>query len=65
MGDKVPWREYFDVVEAERMTGGSSYGSHPEYLPDFMNDPRDDDGQQVVKLDLAENRDGTKLKQRC
>ncbi|MFJ3661909.1 hypothetical protein ACIPPM_15755 [Streptomyces sp. NPDC090119] len=37
------------------MTESSSYASHPEYLPDFMNDPRDEDGRQVVKLDLAEN----------
>lgn len=39
------------------MTGSSSYASHPEYLPDFMNDRRDDDGRQVVKLDLAENHE--------
>ncbi|MGW3930584.1 hypothetical protein ACWECC_21150 [Streptomyces microflavus] len=45
------------MVETERMTGSSSYESHPEYLPDFMNDRRDDDGRQVVKLDLAENRE--------
>ncbi|MEI5032694.1 hypothetical protein RB201_06490 [Streptomyces sp. S1A(2023)] len=37
------------------MTDGSSYASNPEYLPSFMNDPHDDDGRQVVKLDLAEN----------
>ncbi|WP_199745756.1 hypothetical protein [Amycolatopsis sp. WAC 04182] len=49
-------RGWFDVVEVERMTDGSSYGSRPEYLPDFMNDLRDDDGRQVMKLDLAENR---------
>ncbi|MFF8511750.1 hypothetical protein ACF064_27095 [Streptomyces sp. NPDC015492] len=38
------------------MTTGSSYGSRPDYLPAFMNDPRDEDGRQVVRLDLAENR---------
>ncbi|MFH9726775.1 hypothetical protein ACH4M4_27985 [Streptomyces sp. NPDC017254] len=43
-------------MEAERVAGDSPYGSRPEYLPDFVNDPRDDDGRQVVKLDLAENR---------
>ncbi|MET7558337.1 hypothetical protein ABZS72_29445 [Streptomyces albidoflavus] len=44
------------MVEVECMTGGRSYGSRPECLPDFMNDPHDDDGRHVVKLDLAENR---------
>ncbi|MFE6068363.1 hypothetical protein [Streptomyces sp. NPDC056525] len=39
------------------MAESSSYGRNPEYLPRFMNDPRDDDGRQVVKLDLVENRE--------
>lgn len=41
------------------MTESSTYGSHPEYLPEFMNDPRDHDGRQVVKLNFAENRELT------
>ncbi len=38
------------------MTEHSAYGSRPEYLPDFMNDSRDIDGRQVVKLSHAESR---------
>lgn len=44
------------MAEAERMTESSSYASHPEYLPNFINNPHDDDGRQVVKLNHAENR---------
>lgn len=43
------------------MTDGCSYASNPEYLPKFMNDPRDDDGRQVVKLNLAENSELTAI----
>lgn len=43
------------------MTDRSSYASNPEYLPKFMNDPRDDDGRQVVKLNLAENSELTAI----
>ncbi|WP_329358623.1 hypothetical protein [Streptomyces anulatus] len=43
------------------MADGSSYASNPEYLPKFMNDPRDDDGRQVVKLNLAENSELTAI----
>ncbi|MFB7246789.1 hypothetical protein ACFCYX_30515 [Streptomyces populi] len=39
------------------MTGKNSYASRPEYLPDFMNDPHDSDGRQVVRLNLAEDRE--------
>lgn len=45
------------AAEVACMSGQNAYGSHPEYLPDFVNDPRDDDGRQVVTLDLAENRE--------
>ncbi|WP_369261389.1 hypothetical protein [Streptomyces sp. R35] len=34
-----------------------TYGSRPGNLPGFMNDPNDDDGSQVVKLDHAESRE--------
>ncbi|NML53157.1 hypothetical protein HHL19_30330 [Streptomyces sp. R302] len=39
------------------MTESNAYGSRPEYLPDFMNDARDEDGRQVVRLDRAESRE--------
>ncbi|GHG40781.1 hypothetical protein [Streptomyces zaomyceticus] len=39
------------------MTESYPYGLNPEYLPGFMNDPRDDDGRQVVKLGPDENRE--------
>ncbi|WPW19191.1 hypothetical protein [Streptomyces sp. HNS054] len=34
-----------------------AYGSRPDYLPSFMNDPNDEDGCQVVKLGWAESRE--------
>ncbi|MFG2257333.1 hypothetical protein [Streptomyces mirabilis] len=39
------------------MTESNAYGSHPDYLPGFMNNPEDGDGRQVVKLGWTESRE--------
>ncbi|MFB6626778.1 MULTISPECIES: hypothetical protein [unclassified Streptomyces] len=39
------------------MTENNTYGSRPDYLPAFMNDPRDEDGRLVVRLDRTESRE--------
>ncbi|MFE6062343.1 hypothetical protein [Streptomyces sp. NPDC056431] len=39
------------------MTETNAYGSRPDYLPAFMNDPQDEDGRHVVRLDHAESRE--------
>ncbi|WP_153534437.1 hypothetical protein [Streptomyces sp. RB17] len=38
------------------MTENNEYASRPDYLPDFMNDPEDRDGRQVVKLGWTDSR---------
>ncbi|WP_329134561.1 hypothetical protein OG552_19275 [Streptomyces sp. NBC_01476] len=39
------------------MTENNEYASRPDYLPDFMNNPEDGDGRQVMKLGWAESRE--------
>ncbi|MFD7903673.1 hypothetical protein ACFV4G_15660 [Kitasatospora sp. NPDC059747] len=39
------------------MTNKNEYASRPDLLPTFMENSKDDDGRQVVKLTLAESRE--------
>ncbi len=57
MGDQMAGFERHSLAKAERVISDNPYGSRSDYLPDFVNEPQDDGGHQVLLLDLEESRE--------
>lgn len=57
MGNQAAGCERHPLAEAERVISDNSYGSRPDYLPDFVNDIQGWGDRQVRLLNHAESRE--------